>query len=79
MLNQHLNHFGKLSLKGVVTALDPGRSTHDAIQRISAIVCPGTTRGWILDADIKGVFDNINHNFLLKIIGNFPARNWIKA
>ncbi|KJV79875.1 HNH endonuclease family protein [Rickettsia hoogstraalii str. RCCE3] len=24
-------------------------------------------------------FDNIDHDFLLKIVGNFPARNWIKA
>ncbi|KJV74481.1 reverse transcriptase [Orientia tsutsugamushi] len=43
------------------------RSPQDAIQRMSSIVRPGTTRNWILDAD-EGAFDNIDHNFLLKII-----------
>nr|WP_209445228.1 group II intron reverse transcriptase/maturase [Rickettsia fournieri] len=74
-----LEPFWEAKFEGNNYGFRPGRSTHDAIQRISALVCPGTTRGWILDADIKGAFDNINHNFLLKIIGNFPARNWIKA
>ncbi|WP_032138565.1 reverse transcriptase domain-containing protein [Rickettsia tamurae] len=32
-----------------------------------------------MDADIKGRFDNIDHDFLLKIVENFPARNLIKA
>jgi RNA-directed DNA polymerase len=37
----------------------------------------------VVDADIKGAFDNISHEFLLKTIGNFPARElikqWLKA
>lgn len=36
-----------------------------------------------MDADISGCFDNINHNKLLEIIGNFPYRKyiakWLKA
>jgi retron-type reverse transcriptase len=32
----------------------------------------------VVDADIKGAFDNISHEFVLKTIGNFPAREWIK-
>ncbi|WP_269189531.1 reverse transcriptase domain-containing protein, partial [Orientia tsutsugamushi] len=57
----------------------PVACVHLAFQSIAGIVRPGTNRNWILDADIKGAFDNIDHNFLLKIIGNFPARNWIQA
>lgn len=38
---------------------------------------------WVVDADIKGCFDNISHEALLKVIGNFPARKlihqWLKA
>lgn len=38
---------------------------------------------WILDADIRGCFDNINHEHLLETIGTFPAREliyqWLKA
>ncbi|XVN40696.1 MAG: group II intron reverse transcriptase/maturase [Rickettsia endosymbiont of Argas persicus] len=74
-----LEPYWEAKFEGSSYGFRPGRSTHDAIQRISAIVCPGTTRGWILDADIKSAFDNIDHDFLLKIVGNFPARNWIKA
>jgi len=38
---------------------------------------------WILDADIKGAFDNISHNFILEAIGNVPGKElikqWLKA
>jgi RNA-directed DNA polymerase len=57
----------------------PGRSTHDAIQKIFCIVRPNTSRKWVLDADIEGAFDNVDHNYLLEIIGNFPGRKWIEA
>lgn len=37
----------------------------------------------MVDADIKGCFDNINHEHLMKAIGNFPSRKliyqWLKA
>jgi RNA-directed DNA polymerase len=37
----------------------------------------------VLDADIKGAFDNIDHGKLLELIGKFPARGmireWLKA
>jgi RNA-directed DNA polymerase len=39
---------------------------------------PNNTFKWIVDADIKGCFDNISHKHLLKTIGNFPARTFIK-
>jgi RNA-directed DNA polymerase len=38
---------------------------------------------WVVDADIKGAFDNISHAHLLKAVGMFPARElikqWLKA
>lgn len=57
----------------------PGRSAHDAMQKIFCIVRPGKTRHWALDADIKGAFDNISHEYLMKTLGNFPARSWINS
>jgi RNA-directed DNA polymerase len=37
----------------------------------------------VIDADIQGAFDNISHQFLLKAVGSFPARElikqWLKA
>lgn len=61
----------------------PGRSVHDAIERIFLATKSGSTRTWILDADIKGCFDNIDHDHLQKTIGAFPAKalihKWLKA
>ncbi|NEO47664.1 MAG: group II intron reverse transcriptase/maturase [Moorea sp. SIO4A3] len=62
----------------------PGRSTHDARQRIFLNINGEKNRKWwVVDADISGCFDNIAHQPLLDSIGNFPAikliRDWLKA
>lgn len=61
----------------------PGHSVHDAIERIYLATKSGSHRTWMLDADIKGCFDNIDHNNLMEIIGSFPAKGlihkWLKA
>lgn len=61
----------------------PGRSCHDAVAKIYSIATPHRRKKWVLDADIEGAFDNIDHEKLLKIIGPFPARElirqWLKA
>jgi RNA-directed DNA polymerase len=56
----------------------PGRSVHDAIERIYLATKSGSTRTWVLDADIKGCFDAINHTALLDTLGSFPAKRMIK-
>jgi len=61
----------------------PGRGCHDAVERIYNLASAKGNRRWVLDADIKGAFDNIDHGKLLEVIGNFPARElirqWLKA
>jgi RNA-directed DNA polymerase len=61
----------------------PGRGCHDAVERIYNLASAKGNRRWVLDADIKGAFDNIDHEKLLEVIGNFPARElirqWLKA
>ncbi|MCE9557044.1 MAG: group II intron reverse transcriptase/maturase [Planctomycetes bacterium] len=61
----------------------PGRSAQDAIQKIFQRVHAGCRKKWIVDADIKGCFDNIDHERLLQRIGMFPANReiaaWLKA
>jgi RNA-directed DNA polymerase len=42
----------------------PGRGCQDAIESIWEIA-KSKTKTWILDADIRGCFDNINHEHLL--------------
>ena len=69
--------------EGVSYGFRPGRSTHDAIVKIHNAIAPHRRKKWIVDADIKGCFDNINHEKLLSAIGNFPGRRlvkeWLKA
>lgn len=57
----------------------PGRSQHDALQCIYSLARATGDKRWVVDADIKGAFDNIDHSYLLKTIGNFPGRQQIKG
>lgn len=61
----------------------PGRATHDALARLYVTTARHKKRMWVLDADIKGCFDNIDHGKLLAEIGDFPAKDaieaWLKA
>lgn len=61
----------------------PGRSCHDAIEKIFGLARPNKRKHWVVDADVKGAFDNIGHEALLDAIGTFPAkglvRQWLKA
>lgn len=61
----------------------PGRGCHDAIEKIYQTARPNMRKKWVLDADIEGAFDNISHEKLLEVIGDFPARElirqWLKA
>ena len=60
--------------EGTSYGFRPGRGVHDAIERIYLATKSGSKRVWVLDADIKGCFDNIDHEALMEAIGNFPAR-----
>ena len=46
----------------------PGRSCHDAIEQCFRRLRRGGD-SWILDADLKGAFDKVDHRFLLNTIG----------
>ena len=69
--------------EGISYGFRPGRCTHDAIGKIYNSTRPNGRKKWVLDADIKGCFNNINHEKLIEIIGNFPGkrliREWLKA
>src|SRR5215212_3042625 len=59
----------------------PGRSTMDAIVAIHTTLNRQGASAWILDADSKGCFDNIEHTTLLARIPVFATviRRWLKA
>ena len=56
----------------------PGRSCQDAIEQCFLRLQNGRDT-WVLEADIKGFFDNIAHESILNMIGNFPKRELIKG
>jgi len=45
----------------------PGRSAHDALNALSVGICRKKVN-WVLDADIRGFFDAIDHEWLMKFI-----------
>ncbi len=47
----------------------PGRSCHDALRALSKEV-EGKRIHYIVDADIKGFFDNVDHNWLIEFLGH---------
>ena len=60
----------------------PGRSAHDAIAAIYINI--NQKSKYVLDADIKGCFDNIDHQALLGKLRTYPAmrqlvKGWLKA
>ena len=56
----------------------PGRSAHDAIGAIFNFL--RSKPKYVLDADIKGCFDHINHTALLRKLQTYPAmRRYIKG
>jgi RNA-directed DNA polymerase len=58
----------------------PGRGCHDAIEAIYQVVKgKDPRRQWILDADLQGAFDHIDHDFVLGRLGSFPGRGMIGA
>lgn len=59
----------------------PARSCHDAIEAIYLAI--RKKNAYVLDADIKGCFDNIDHIALLNKINTFPRlrkviKGWLK-
>ncbi|MFF1690609.1 group II intron reverse transcriptase/maturase [Streptomyces sp. NPDC058254] len=62
----------------------PGRSCQDAIAAIYwTSKGKNPSRLWVLDADLSAAFDRINHDHLMTMLGQFPARDlirgWLKA
>ncbi|GHT99450.1 hypothetical protein FACS1894126_5680 [Alphaproteobacteria bacterium] len=60
----------------------PARSCHDAMEAIFNTI--HQKNAYVLDADIKGCFDNIGHSKLLKKLNTFPKlrrviRRWLKS
>lgn len=47
----------------------PGRNAHQALKRLTEIITIERTQ-WIVEADIKGFFDNVNHDHLRRFLAH---------
>jgi len=81
-----LNQIYETDFQGVSYGFRPGRSQHQALDALTV----GIERkkvNWILDLDIRGFFDNINHEQLVQYVEERIAdpriirliRKWLKA
>jgi group II intron reverse transcriptase/maturase len=81
-----LNHIYEVDFKGFSYGFRPGRSPHQALDALTV----GIQRkrvNWVLDADIRGFFDNLSHAWTMKFIEHRVAdrrilrliRKWLKA
>jgi RNA-directed DNA polymerase len=52
----------------------PGRSAHDALTQ-----CNGNCiqQAWVVDLDIKGFFDNISHEWMMKMVQHHTQEKWV--
>lgn len=53
----------------------PMKSAHQALEKARENVMK---YDWVIDLDIKGFFDNINHELILKALDKVVAEKWIK-
>lgn len=84
MVKNALEPYWEAKFESTSYGFRPGRSCHDAIEKIFGFLRSNAgKKQWILDADIHGAFNEINHEHLLKIIGGVPGRElikqWLKA
>jgi len=81
-----LNQIYEVDFKGFSYGFRPGRSPHQALDALTV----GIQRkkvNWVLDADIRGFFDNVSHEWTTKFIEHRVAdrrilrliQKWLKA
>jgi RNA-directed DNA polymerase len=81
-----LNAIYETDFLGFSYGFRPGRGQHDALDAL-AVGIENRAVNWILDADIKGFFDNISHDWMMRFaehrIGDRRVlrliRKWLKA
>jgi len=57
MVKNALEPYWEARFEGISYGFRPGRGCHDAIEKIFRLARSNTTRPWVVDADIKGAFD----------------------
>jgi group II intron reverse transcriptase/maturase len=81
-----LNAIYEQDFVGFSYGFRPGRGQHDALDAL-AVGIGSKAVNWILDADIRGFFDNISHDWMMRFVEHRVGdrrvlrliRGWLKA
>jgi group II intron reverse transcriptase/maturase len=81
-----LNAIYEQDFVGFSYGFRPGRGQHDALDALAVGIVDRAVN-WILDADIKGFFDNISHEWMMRFVEHRVGdrrvlrliRGWLKA
>ncbi len=81
-----LNAIYEVDFLGFSYGFRPGRGQHDALDALVVGIERGRVN-WVLDADIRGFFDEISHEWLMKFVAHRIAdprilrliQKWLKA
>src|SRR5215469_11187322 len=81
-----LNQIYEVDFKGFSYGSRPGRGPHQALDALSVGI-HGKRVKWVLDADIRGFFDSMSHEWTLKFVEHRVAdrrilrliQKWLKA
>jgi RNA-directed DNA polymerase len=81
-----LNQIYEEDFRGFSYGFRPGRSQHQALDALYVAITRKKVN-WILDCDIRGFFDNLSHEWLLKFVQHRVAdrrvlrliQKWLKA
>jgi len=81
-----INQIYEVDFKGFSYGFRPGRSPHQALDAL-VVGLERKKVNWVLDADIRGFFDNMSHEWTIKFIEHRVAdrrilrliRKWLKA
>jgi len=81
-----LNQIYEVDFRGFSYGFRPGRGPHQALDALTAGI-QWKRVNWVLDADIRGFFDNMNHEWTVKFVEHRVAdrrilrliQKWLKA
>src|SRR5579864_7788453 len=81
-----LNQIYEVDFQGFSYGFRPGRSPHQALDALYVGI-QGKRVNWVLDADIRGFFDNMSHEWTMKFVEHRVAdrrvlrliQKWLKA
>src|ERR1035438_1076101 len=74
VVKQYLEKSVDAKFHGSSFGYRPGKSAHDAVKQCEQNCWK---YDWVIDLDIKGFFDNLNHELLLTLVKKHTSEKWV--